>query len=164
MADREAHIPSVAEEVVGVVDVTTLSSRQYCVILDPVGPDGKPQLGQRRVVKVSGGKEYGFYQKEDIEVYSLLPRKRASEVDSSLLMSSFSSGICLSPNILSAFLSGWAFIFPAARGDPWARHPGCLRVVGGGGSGSEGCGGLPRQRWGETVRSGTLMSVRLHEL
>lgn len=52
MADREAHIPSVAEEVVGVVDVTTLSSRQYCVVLDPVGPDGKPQLGQKRVVKV----------------------------------------------------------------------------------------------------------------
>ncbi|XP_041813410.1 major vault protein [Chelmon rostratus] len=51
MADREAHIPSVAEEVVGVVDVTTLSSRQYCVILDPVGPDGKPQLGKKRVVK-----------------------------------------------------------------------------------------------------------------
>ncbi|XP_056143418.1 major vault protein isoform X2 [Lampris incognitus] len=51
IADREAHIPSVAEEVVGVVNVTTLSSRQYCVILDPVGPDGKPQLGQKRVVK-----------------------------------------------------------------------------------------------------------------
>lgn len=52
MADREAHIPSVAEEVVGVVDVTTLSSRQYCVVLDPVGPDGKPQLGKKKVVKV----------------------------------------------------------------------------------------------------------------
>ncbi|XP_071267735.1 major vault protein isoform X1 [Salvelinus alpinus] len=51
MAEREAHIPSVAEEVVGVVNVTTLSSRQYCVILDPVGPDGKPQLGQKRVAK-----------------------------------------------------------------------------------------------------------------
>ncbi|XP_016517168.1 major vault protein [Poecilia formosa] len=51
MADREAHIPSVAEEVVGVVNVTTLSSRQYCVILDPVGTDGKPQLGQKKVVK-----------------------------------------------------------------------------------------------------------------
>ncbi|XP_031416447.1 major vault protein [Clupea harengus] len=51
MAEREAHIPSVAEEVVGVVDVTTLSSRQYCVVLDPVGADGKPQLGQKRVVK-----------------------------------------------------------------------------------------------------------------
>ncbi len=53
VADREAHIPSVAEEVVGVVDVTTLNSRQYCVVLDPVGADGKPQLGQKRVVKVS---------------------------------------------------------------------------------------------------------------
>lgn len=52
MADREAHIPSVAEEVVGVVNVTTLNSRQYCVVLDPVGPDGKPQLGKKRVVKV----------------------------------------------------------------------------------------------------------------
>ncbi|KAL2078799.1 hypothetical protein ACEWY4_026484 [Coilia grayii] len=51
MADREAHIPSVSEEVVGVVPVTTLNSRQYAVILDPVGPDGKPQLGQKRVVK-----------------------------------------------------------------------------------------------------------------
>ncbi|KAM6904758.1 major vault protein [Xenentodon cancila] len=51
MADREAHIPSVSEEVVDVVNVTTLSSRQYCVTLDPVGPDGKPQLGQKRVVK-----------------------------------------------------------------------------------------------------------------
>ncbi|XP_029015799.1 major vault protein isoform X2 [Betta splendens] len=51
VADREAHIPSVSEEVVGVVDVTTLSSRQYCVVLDPVGVEGKPQLGQKRVVK-----------------------------------------------------------------------------------------------------------------
>uniref|UniRef100_A0A671MY46 Major vault protein n=1 Tax=Sinocyclocheilus anshuiensis TaxID=1608454 RepID=A0A671MY46_9TELE len=51
VADREAHIPSVAEEIVGVVDVTTLNSRQYCVVLDPVGADGKPQLGQKRVVK-----------------------------------------------------------------------------------------------------------------
>lgn len=50
-SQREAHIPDVSEEVVGVVEVTTLGSRQYCVILDPVGRDGKPQLGQKRVVK-----------------------------------------------------------------------------------------------------------------
>lgn len=60
VADREAHIPSVAEEVVGVVDVTTLNSRQYCVILDPVGADGKPQLGQKRVVKVSDSLNTAF--------------------------------------------------------------------------------------------------------
>ncbi|KAL4658355.1 major vault protein [Arapaima gigas] len=64
-ADCEAHIPSVAEEVVGVVDVTTLSSRQYCVILDPVGPDGKPQLGQRRVVK--GEKSFFLQPGEHLE-------------------------------------------------------------------------------------------------
>lgn len=51
MEDTEAHIPGVYEEVVGVVDITTLTSRQYCVILDPVGDTGKPQLGQRKLVK-----------------------------------------------------------------------------------------------------------------
>lgn len=49
--DSESHIPNVYEEVVGVVNVTTLNSRQYAVILDPIGADGKPQLGQRKLVK-----------------------------------------------------------------------------------------------------------------
>lgn len=39
-------------QVVGVVDITTLNNRQYCVILDPVDKDGRPQLGQKRLVKV----------------------------------------------------------------------------------------------------------------
>ncbi|XP_030064741.1 major vault protein [Microcaecilia unicolor] len=51
MQDTEAHIPNVYEEVVGIVEITTLNSRQYCVVLDPVGLDGKPQLGQKKVVK-----------------------------------------------------------------------------------------------------------------
>ncbi|CAI8052628.1 Major vault protein [Geodia barretti] len=51
MEDTEAHIPDVYEEVVGVTNITTLTNRQYCVILDPVGSDGKPQLGQRKLVK-----------------------------------------------------------------------------------------------------------------
>ena len=38
-------------QVVGVTNITTLTNRQYCVILDPVGSDGKPQLGQRKLVK-----------------------------------------------------------------------------------------------------------------
>ncbi|XP_068779312.1 major vault protein [Struthio camelus] len=50
-AQSEAYIPDVFEEVVAEVAVTTLGPRQYCVVLDPVGPDGKPQLGQQRVVK-----------------------------------------------------------------------------------------------------------------
>ena len=40
MADTETHIPNVYEEVVGVVDITTLTNRQYCVILDPVDASG----------------------------------------------------------------------------------------------------------------------------
>ncbi|XP_061447584.1 major vault protein, partial [Rhineura floridana] len=51
MADTEAHIPDVYEEVLGVVDITTLNSCQYCVVCDPVGADGKPQLGQKKVIK-----------------------------------------------------------------------------------------------------------------
>ena len=51
MSDTETHIPGVYEEVVGVVNVTTLTSRQYCVILDPIGADGKPQLGKKKLIK-----------------------------------------------------------------------------------------------------------------
>ncbi|NWR76967.1 MVP protein, partial [Centropus unirufus] len=50
-AQSEAYIPEVFEEVVAEVAVTTLGPRQYCVVLDPVGPSGQPQLGQQRVVK-----------------------------------------------------------------------------------------------------------------
>ena len=38
-------------QVAGVTNITTLTNRQYCVILDPVGSDGKPQLGQKKLVK-----------------------------------------------------------------------------------------------------------------
>ncbi|XP_041431429.1 major vault protein isoform X2 [Xenopus laevis] len=65
MEDTEAYIPNVYEEVVGVVDITTLNSRQYCVILDPVGEDGKPQLGQKRVVK--GEKSFFLQPGESLE-------------------------------------------------------------------------------------------------
>ncbi|XP_009467086.1 PREDICTED: major vault protein, partial [Nipponia nippon] len=50
-AQSEAYIPEVFEEVVAEVTVTTVGPRQYCVVLDPVGPDGQPQLGQQRVIK-----------------------------------------------------------------------------------------------------------------
>lgn len=52
MSDTESHIPDVHEEVLGVVNITTLNSRQYCVILDPVSADdSKNQLGKRKLVK-----------------------------------------------------------------------------------------------------------------
>ena len=47
-----AFISAFVQQVVGVVDITTLNNRQYCVILDPVDKDGKPQLGQKKLVKV----------------------------------------------------------------------------------------------------------------
>ncbi|XP_063286913.1 major vault protein [Pelobates fuscus] len=65
MVDAEAYIPNVYEEVVGVVDITTLTSRQYCVILDPLGDDGKLQLGQKKVVK--GEKSFFLQPGESLE-------------------------------------------------------------------------------------------------
>ncbi|CAF1087677.1 unnamed protein product [Rotaria sp. Silwood1] len=49
LADTETHILSVYEQLVAVVDVITLNSRQYCVILDPVA-HGKPQLGKKKLI------------------------------------------------------------------------------------------------------------------
>ena len=51
-SDTETHIPGVHEEVVGMVRITTLSNRQYCVIMNPVDENGKPQLGKRKLVRV----------------------------------------------------------------------------------------------------------------
>ncbi|XP_076435145.1 major vault protein-like isoform X2 [Babylonia areolata] len=47
----QTHIPNVYEEVVGVVTINTLTNRQYCVILDPCDAAGRPQLGQKKLVK-----------------------------------------------------------------------------------------------------------------
>lgn len=63
--DTEAHVPDVYEEVLGVVPITTLGPRHYCVILDPMGPDGKNQLGQKRVVK--GEKSFFLQPGERLE-------------------------------------------------------------------------------------------------
>ncbi|XP_067937582.1 major vault protein-like [Watersipora subatra] len=51
MSDSETYIPGVYEEVVGVVNITTLNSRQYCVILNPVDENGRPQLAKKKLVK-----------------------------------------------------------------------------------------------------------------
>ena len=52
-------------QVIGVVDITTLTNRQYCVILDPVGEDGKPQLGQKKLIK--GEKSFFLHPGEKLE-------------------------------------------------------------------------------------------------
>ncbi|KAK3703611.1 hypothetical protein QZH41_019149 [Actinostola sp. cb2023] len=65
MGEAEAHIPDVYEEVQGVVDITTINNRQYCVIMDPIGKDGKPQLGQKKLVK--GEKSFFLMPGEKLE-------------------------------------------------------------------------------------------------
>lgn len=65
VTDTETHIPNVYEEVVGVVNITTLTNRQYCVILDPVDDAGKPQLGQKKLVK--GEKSFFLMPGERLE-------------------------------------------------------------------------------------------------
>jgi len=44
--DADVHIPDVYEQVIGEVKITSLSNRQYCVLVDPV-VNGKNQLGKR---------------------------------------------------------------------------------------------------------------------
>jgi len=51
LKDAETHIPDVHERVVGEVPITTLTTRQYCVVLDPTDSEGKPQLGKRQLRK-----------------------------------------------------------------------------------------------------------------
>lgn len=47
----ETHIPDVYETVVGEVAITTLTNRQWAVVVDPIGKDGRPQLGKRELRK-----------------------------------------------------------------------------------------------------------------
>jgi major vault protein len=49
LEDAEIHIPDVYEEVVGEVAITTLSDREWCIVVNPIDDLGKPQLGLREV-------------------------------------------------------------------------------------------------------------------
>jgi len=49
ISDAEIHIPDVFEEVVGEVEITTLSDREWCIVRDPIDQSGRPQLGLREV-------------------------------------------------------------------------------------------------------------------
>ncbi len=37
LQDMESFIPEVYEEILGDIQITTLTSRQYCVIVNPIG-------------------------------------------------------------------------------------------------------------------------------
>eukprot|EP00742_Colponemidia_sp_Colp-10_P000733 GILJ01000796.1.p1 GENE.GILJ01000796.1~~GILJ01000796.1.p1 ORF type:complete len:866 (+),score=170.61 GILJ01000796.1:48-2600(+) len=47
----ETHIKDVYEEIVGEVPRITLTNRQYCVVLDPIGEDGQPRCGTKKLIK-----------------------------------------------------------------------------------------------------------------
>ena len=49
--DTEFYIPDVHEEIVGQVQITVINNRQYAVVVDPIGDDGKPQFGKRVLIK-----------------------------------------------------------------------------------------------------------------
>ncbi|KAG1672662.1 Major vault protein [Nymphon striatum] len=65
LADTETYIPDVYEEVVGVINITTLTNREYCVILNPCDAGGKPQLGQKKLVE--GEKSFFLLPGEELE-------------------------------------------------------------------------------------------------
>jgi len=48
-AMEDMHIPDVYETVVGEINITVLSNRQYAVVMDPVDAKGVPQLGKREL-------------------------------------------------------------------------------------------------------------------
>eukprot|EP00049_Salpingoeca_infusionum_P009986 m.169685 g.169685 ORF g.169685 m.169685 type:complete len:858 (+) comp14504_c0_seq1:497-3070(+) len=63
--DTESFIPDVYEEVVATVPITTLTNRQYAIILDPVDEEGNPQLGSKKLVK--GPKSFFLQPGETLE-------------------------------------------------------------------------------------------------
>jgi len=48
-ADACVHVQDVNEHIVGPINITVLTKQQYCVVLDPVGPDGRNVLGTREL-------------------------------------------------------------------------------------------------------------------
>jgi len=51
LADTDAHIAAVEEQVVAEVPITVLTNRQYAVIVDPAGADGRPQMGHKKMIQ-----------------------------------------------------------------------------------------------------------------
>lgn len=65
MADSESYIPNVYETVVAVVNIITLTNRQYCIVLNACGPDGRPQLGRKKLLR--GEKSFFLQPGESLE-------------------------------------------------------------------------------------------------
>eukprot|EP00091_Calanus_sinicus_P023719 TRINITY_DN8173_c0_g1_i2.p1 TRINITY_DN8173_c0_g1~~TRINITY_DN8173_c0_g1_i2.p1 ORF type:complete len:188 (+),score=51.45 TRINITY_DN8173_c0_g1_i2:175-738(+) len=65
VTEMETFIPDVFEQVVGKVNITTLTNRQYCIIVNPIGDNGKPQLGAKKLIK--GEKSFFLQPGESLE-------------------------------------------------------------------------------------------------
>jgi major vault protein len=64
MADCETYIPEIFEQIKGVVKITTLTNRQFCVVLDPI-VSGKQRFGARELRK--GEVSFFLYPGEKLE-------------------------------------------------------------------------------------------------
>eukprot|EP01124_Arcella_intermedia_P035107 TRINITY_DN885_c0_g1_i1.p1 TRINITY_DN885_c0_g1~~TRINITY_DN885_c0_g1_i1.p1 ORF type:complete len:826 (+),score=106.85 TRINITY_DN885_c0_g1_i1:115-2592(+) len=82
LKDAESHIPDISEIVVGEVPVTILSSREYCVILDPVDESGKPALGTRKLLKG----EVSFFLKPGEKLQAGIQKVHVLESEEALLL------------------------------------------------------------------------------
>jgi major vault protein len=81
--DAETHIPDVNEVVVGEVPITTLTSRQYAFVLDPVDQkSGKNQLGIRELRKG----ELSFFLRPGERLESGIQNIHVLEEDEALLL------------------------------------------------------------------------------
>jgi major vault protein len=83
LQDAETHIPDVHERVVGEVPITTLNSRQYCVVVDPVDEAGKNQLGKRELRKGEGS----FFLRPGERLENGIQNVHVLEDDEALLLS-----------------------------------------------------------------------------
>ncbi|KAH3757025.1 major vault protein [Pelomyxa schiedti] len=65
MQDTETYITDVYEQVKGIVKITTLNNRQFCVVVDPIGHDGRPRFGARELRR--GEASFFLYPGERLE-------------------------------------------------------------------------------------------------
>jgi major vault protein len=83
LKEAESHIPDVFEQVVGEIPVTVLSSREYCIIVDPVDPQtGKPRLGSRQLRKG----EDSFFLKPGEKLESGIQKIHVLEAQEAILL------------------------------------------------------------------------------
>jgi len=91
-ADASTHLPDVYERVIGEVQVTTLTSRQFCIVLDPVDARSRRnQLGKRELRKgetsfflnpgerLEGGRPQNVYVLDSEEALLLCARESFEE-------------------------------------------------------------------------------------